>query len=165
MAAPPPGIAAPRPQFGRARLGRQRGEATAAVHTMSHDHAVPDAVDVPVLALDARGVVRGVNAAFGAASGLARERVLHQPFADLCPRDDAEQDAALQRLAEALRARQSVDTLPLLLRDARGDAWPVRVSLRPVDAGAWLTLHDRRESLRAEHLAEMLDLAQQFGRL
>ena len=132
---------------------------------MSHDHAVPDAVDVPVLALDAGGVVRAVNAAFGVASGLARERVIGQPFAALCVRDDAEQSAALQRLSDALVARQSVDTLPLLLRDHRGNTWPVRVSLRPLDAGAWLTLHDRRESVRAERLAEMLDLTQQFGRL
>src|SRR5438128_1274696 len=90
----PPGNARARPRVRRARLVRPRcarGEATAAAHTMSHDHAVPDAVDVPVLALDAAGVVRGFNAAFSAASALAREQVLGQPFATLCTQDDPEQ--------------------------------------------------------------------------
>ncbi|HEX6019974.1 MAG TPA: PAS domain-containing protein, partial [Burkholderiaceae bacterium] len=57
-----------------------------------------------------------------------------------------------------------LDNLPITLRDGRG-AWPVSLSARPVGAATWLTLLDRREAQRTERLQELLDMAQQFGRL
>ncbi|HSW23438.1 MAG TPA: PAS domain-containing protein, partial [Burkholderiaceae bacterium] len=44
-------------------------------------------------------------------------------------------------------------------------AWPVSLSARPVGHATWLTLLDRRASLRADRLEDLLNMAQQFGRL
>jgi hypothetical protein len=116
-----------------------------------------------MLALDSGGVVRGVNSAFGNGCGLARERVIGQPLASLCE-PSGQHEAALQALAQALHGGARLDNLLLELRGATAP-WPVRVSLRPVGAAAWLTLIDATHERRAEQLQELLDMAQQFGRL
>lgn len=132
---------------------------------MSSDFIVPDAVTAPVLALDIEGVVRGANAAFVSASAGALDRVIGQPFAGLCDATSSAAQASLRTLAEALRSRAPLDGVKLQLRDGNGAAWPVSLSARPVGAAMWLTLLDRRESLRADRLEDLLNMAQQFGRL
>ena len=131
---------------------------------MSPDYTVPDAVTAPVLAVDADGVVRGANAAFVSASAGTLDKVLGRPFVALCG-DSAAADAAQHLLLAALRHRTPLDGLRIALRDGNGAAWPVSLSARPVGAAMWLTLLDRREAQRAERLQELLDMAQQFGRL
>jgi len=130
---------------------------------MSHDFTVPDAVTAPMLALDADGIVRGANAAFASASVL--DAVLGKPFASLCDADAPAARARLDALSEALRSGASLDGVELVLRNGAGAAWPVTLSARAVGAATWLTLHDRRESLRADRLEELLNMAQRFGRL
>ena len=44
-------------------------------------------------------------------------------------------------------------------------AWPVQVSARPAGSATWLTLVDAAPQRRAERLGELLNMAQQFGRL
>jgi PAS domain S-box-containing protein len=133
--------------------------------SMSHDFTVPDAVTAPVLALDVDGVVRGANAAFVSASAGALDKVLGKPFAALCDPHVPEVDASLRALSQALRSRTPLDGVKLVLRDGNGAAWPVSLSARRVGAATWLTLLDRREALRADHLEDLLSMAQQFGRL
>ena len=132
---------------------------------MSHDFTVPDAVTAPVLAVDADGVVRGANAAFVSASAGALDKVLGKPFAALCDDRAAQAAASLRALSQALRNREPLDGVKLVLRDGNGAAWPVSLSARPVGDATWLTLLDRRESLRADRLEDLLNMAQQFGRL
>jgi PAS domain S-box-containing protein len=132
---------------------------------MSPDFTVPEAVSAPVLAVDADGVVRGANAAFVSASAGTLDRVIGKPFASLCDVASPLAQAALRTLSEALRAGSPLDGMQLQLRDGNGAAWPVSLSARPVGRAAWLTLLDRRESLRADRLQELLNMAQQFGRL
>ena len=132
---------------------------------MSHDFTVPDAVTAPVLALDVDGVVRGANAAFVSASAGALDKVLGRPFAGLCDPRAPGIDASLRALSQALHSRTPLDGVRLVLRDGNGAAWPVSMSARPVGAATWLTLLDRRESLRADRLEDLLNMAQQFGRL
>ncbi|HEU5293313.1 MAG TPA: PAS domain-containing protein, partial [Burkholderiaceae bacterium] len=132
---------------------------------MSHDFAVPDAITAPVLAIDADGVVRGANAAFVSASAGALDKVIGRPFTSLCDARASGADAALHTLAGALRSRVPLDGVKLVLRDGNGAAWPVSLSARAVGAATWLTLLDRREALRAERLEDLLNMAQQFGRL
>ncbi|MBE7427699.1 MAG: PAS domain-containing protein [Ideonella sp.] len=131
---------------------------------MNPDHAVPDAVTAPVLALDADAVVRGVNAAFAGACA-ARDPVLGKPFAALCDERAADTRASLPALHDALRRRAPLDDLHVTLCDGRGEPWPVSMSARPVGDSMWLTLLDRRDALRAERLQELLDMAQEFGRI
>ncbi|MFI4930113.1 MAG: PAS domain-containing protein [Burkholderiales bacterium] len=133
--------------------------------TMSHDFTVPDAVTAPVLAIDGDGMVRGANAAFVSASAGALDKVLGQPFAGLCDARAPGTEASLRALSQALRSRAPLDGVKLVLRDGNGAAWPVSLSARPVGGATWLTLLDRRESLRAGHLEDLLNMAQQFGRL
>jgi len=132
---------------------------------MSDDFTVPDAVAVPVVALDAAGIVRGVNAAFCAASGRTAAELLGGPFSDLCASGDAAHVAAFALVAAAWREGRTLDGVPLLLQGAAQAHWPVRASLHCVGAARWLTLLDRRAEQRGDHLQELLDLAQHFGRL
>ncbi|MBE7418957.1 MAG: PAS domain-containing protein [Ideonella sp.] len=132
---------------------------------MSDDFSVPDAVAAPVLALDASGIVRGANAAFCVTSGRAAAELLGEPLTRLCDADDAAHVTAFALVAAACREARTLDGVPLLLHDAAQAPWPVRVSLRSVGAARWLTLADRRAEQRADHLQELLDLAQRFGRL
>ncbi len=132
---------------------------------MSPDFTVPDAVTAPVLAVDADGVVRGANAAFVSASAGTLDNVLAKPFAALCDASVPEAEASLRALSQALRNRTPLDGVKLVLRDGNGAAWPVSLSARPVGHATWLTLLDRRESLRADRLEDLLNMAQQFGRL
>jgi len=132
---------------------------------MSPEFTVPDAVTAPVLAVDSDGVVRGANAAFVSASAGTLDKVLARPLAALCDIRAPETEASLRALSQALRQRTPLDGVNLVLRDGNGAAWPVSLSARPVGAAAWLTLLDRRESLRARRLEDLLNMAQQFGRL
>jgi hypothetical protein len=132
---------------------------------MSHDFTVPDAVTAPVLAVDADGVVHGANAAFVSASAGALDKVLGKPFAGLCDDRAPQVEASLRALSQALRNRTPLDGVKLVLRDGNGAAWPVSLSARQVGIATWLTLLDRRESLRADRLEDLLNMAQQFGRL
>jgi PAS domain S-box-containing protein len=132
---------------------------------MSSEFVVPDAVTAPVLAVDANGVVRGANAAFVSAPFGALDKVIGVPFASLCDTQAAGADAALRTLAAALRSRAPLDGVQLVLRDGSGAAWPVTLSARAIGAATWLTLLDRREALRADRLEDLLNMAQQFGRL
>ena len=132
---------------------------------MSPDFTVPDAVTAPVLAVDADGVVRGANAAFVSAGAGTLDNVLAKPFAALCDASVPEAEASLRALSQALRNRTPLDGVKLVLRDGNGAAWPVSLSARPLGHVTWLTLLDRRESLRADRLEDLLNMAQQFGRL
>jgi PAS domain S-box-containing protein len=118
-----------------------------------------------MLAVDAGGVVRGVNAAFVLASGLTVEHAIGQPLASLCELGDATAASTLPTLLQALSTRNALDDVPLTLRGRDASAWPVRVSARAVGAAIWLTLIDRSDAQRAESMEELLNMAQQFGRL
>jgi PAS domain S-box-containing protein len=130
----------------------------------SPEFTVPEAVAVPMLAVDSRGVVRGFNSAFSSATGVVAERLVGQPLAALCEATGG-QDAALRALAQACGNGTPLDNVALDLRGAGAAVWPVRVSARPLGAATWLTLVDATHEQRAEHLQELLDMAQQFGRL
>lgn len=132
---------------------------------MSDDHAVPDAVAVPVVALDAQGIVRGVNAAFCTASGYGAAEWLGESFTRLFRADDAAHVAEFALVMAAWREGRTLDGVPLLLHGAGQAPWPVRLSLRCVGEARWLTLLDRGPEQRAEHLQELLDMAQHFGRV
>src|SRR5512134_4051625 len=114
----------------------------------SPDFTVPEAVAVPMLALDSGGVVRGANSAFSSGCGLRQERVIGQPLASLCD-PSGRHEPALQALAQALRNGAPLDNLPLELRGAAAP-WPVRVSLRPLGAASWLTVIDATHEREAE---------------
>jgi PAS domain S-box-containing protein len=130
----------------------------------SPEFTVPEAVAAPMLAVDSSGVVRGVNSAFSSASGVGAERLIGQPLAALCEAS-GRHDAALRTLAQAFGDGTPLDDIALELRRAGPDAWPVRVSARPFGAAIWLTVVDAIHEQRAENLQELLDMAQQFGRL
>src|SRR5688572_9919736 len=130
----------------------------------SPEFTVPEAVAAPMLAVDSSGVVRSVNSAFCSASGVGAERLVGQPLATLCE-TSGDHGAALRALAQAFGNGTPLDHVALELRGAGGAAWPVRVSARPLGAAIWLTLVDAAQEQRAEHLQELLDMAQQFGRL
>jgi PAS domain S-box-containing protein len=130
----------------------------------SPEFTVPEAVAVPMLAVDRGGVVRGANSAFSRACGLDAERVIGQTLASLC--DPAARHAsAWHALAQAVRDGTPLDGAGLELRNAAAAAWPVRVSARASGAATWLTLIDATQERQAERLQELLDMAQQFGRL
>jgi len=130
----------------------------------SPEFTVPEAVAAPMLAVDSSGMVRGVNSAFSAACGLSPEHLIGQTLAALCDASDAH-DAALRTLTQAFADGTPLDNVALDLRRAGAAVWPVRVSARAVGAAIWLTLVDATHERRAEHLQELLDMAQQFGRL
>jgi PAS domain S-box-containing protein len=130
----------------------------------STDFTVPEAVTVPMLALDSGGVVRGANRAFSRACGVEAERFIGEPLAALCHAPGA-QEAALDTLQRALQHGTPLDDLALQLRSAAGAPWPVRVSARAHGAAHWITLVDAMQEQRAERLDELLNMAQQFGRL
>ncbi len=130
----------------------------------SLDFTVPEAVTVPMLAVDSGGAVHGANRAFIRASGLDARRIIGQPLAALCHAPGA-QEAALDALQQALQHGTPLDDLALQLRTAADAAWPVRVSARANGAARWLTLVDATHEQRAERLDELLEMAQQFGRL
>jgi hypothetical protein len=117
-----------------------------------------------MLAIDGNGVVRGANAAFGRASGLDLQRVIGQPLAALCDASPHHENA-LQALARAARDGTALDDVALELRIGGAGAWPVLVSARPSGTAGWLTLIDATPQRQAERLQELLDMAQQFGRL
>ena len=130
----------------------------------SPEYTVPEAVAVPMVAVDSSGMVRGANSAFSRASGLSLERVIGQPLAALCDATGGDADALLA-LAQAFREHTPLDGVALELRPAGAAAWPVRVSARPNGSATWLTLVDAAAQRRAERLEELLSMAQQFGRL
>ncbi|HET9204877.1 MAG TPA: PAS domain-containing protein [Burkholderiaceae bacterium] len=119
---------------------------------------------VPMLAVDRGGVVRSANPAFGHACGLEASQVIGAPLITLCHAPGA-QEAAVQAVQQALEHGASLDGLALQLRSAGDAAWPVRVSLRPHGTAIWLTVVDATQERRAERLDELLNMAQQFGRL
>jgi PAS domain S-box-containing protein len=127
----------------------------------SPEFTLPEAVAVPMLALDSGGVVRGANSAFSRASGIGAELVIGQPLAALC--DPAA--PGWPALEQALRERATLDGAVLELRAGNAGAWPVRVSVRTSGDALWLTLVDDTPQRRADHLEELLEMAQQFGRL
>ena len=116
---------------------------------------------------DAAGVIRWCNPAFERGTGLAAAANL---LALTSPHD-----AARARLEAGLRAGHFADSddkaLPLLAAGAAGSGalrWAqVRVT-RVGDDRLW-TLHDATTAhelaARAQHLSELLDMAQEFGRL
>ena len=129
----------------------------------SPEFTVPEAVAAPMLAVDSGGIVRGVNSAFSRRCGLHPEQLIGQPLAALC-HAPGDPEGAARTLAQAYSGRLPVDDLPLEWHSE--PAWPVRVSARPVGAEAtWLTFADAAQERRAERLQELLDMAQQFGRL
>jgi PAS domain S-box-containing protein len=130
----------------------------------SPEFAVPEAVTAPMLAVDSNGVVRGVNSAFSSGCGLSAEQLIGQPLAALCDASD-ENQSALHTLTQALANGTPLDHVALALRRAGAPAWPVHVSARPFGTATWLTLIDGTHEQRAAHLQELLDMAQQFGRL
>jgi PAS domain S-box-containing protein len=130
----------------------------------SPEFTLPEAVAAPMLAVDSGGVVRGVNSAFCSASGVGAEQLIGQPLAALCEAAGGH-EAALRALAQAFGNGTPLNDVALDLRRAGKAAWRVRVSARPQGAATWLTLVDATHERRAEHLQELLDMAQQFGRL
>ena len=86
------------------------------------------------------------------------------PLITLCHAPGA-QEPALHALQQAFEHGTPIDGLALQLRAAGDAAWPVRVSARPHGAAVWLTVVDATQERRAERLDEMLNMAQQFGRL
>ncbi|MCW5659800.1 MAG: PAS domain-containing protein [Burkholderiaceae bacterium] len=130
----------------------------------SPEFTVPEAVAAPMLAVDRSGVVRGANSAFSRACGLDQAGVIGQPLASLCP-PSARHASAWHALATALRNGIPLDDVALDLQRAAGTPWPIRLSARPSGAATWLTLTDATSEQNAERLQELLDMAQQFGRL
>ena len=130
----------------------------------SPDFTVPEAVTVPMLAVDRGGVVRGANPVLLNMCGVEHSRVIGAPLITLCHASGA-QEAALQTLQQAFERGTPIDGLALQLRSAGDAAWPVRVSARPHGNAVWLTVVDATQEQRAERLDEMLNMAQQFGRL
>jgi PAS domain S-box-containing protein len=130
----------------------------------SPEFTVPEAVAAPMLAVDRSGVVRGANSAFSRACGLDPAGVIGQPLASLCP-PSARHASAWHALETALRNGTPLDDVALDLQRAAGTPWPVRLSARPSGAATWLTLTDATSEQNAERLQELLDMAQQFGRL
>ena len=130
----------------------------------SPDFTVPEAVTVPMLAVDRGGVVRGANPVLLHICGVELGRLIGAPLITLCHAPGA-QEAALQTLQQAFERSTPIDGLALQLRSAGDAAWPVRVSARPHGDAVWLTVVDATQERRAERLDEMLNMAQQFGRL
>ncbi|HWH81446.1 MAG TPA: PAS domain-containing protein [Burkholderiaceae bacterium] len=112
---------------------------------------------------DAAGRLRWCNPAFARATGLAAPADL----AELAP-PDWHAGAPRRALQGALAARRA-DGLALTLRAASGEALQVDARLAAFGAELLWTLRDTgdRHALeaRARHLSELLDLAQEFGRL
>jgi len=91
----------------------------------SPEFTIPEAVAVPMLAVDSGGVVRGANSAFCRDSGLGAERVIGRPLAELCD-GAAGGEPALQALAQAFSQRTSIDGVALELHQSAATRWPVR---------------------------------------
>ncbi|MES2991164.1 MAG: PAS domain-containing protein [Pseudomonadota bacterium] len=109
---------------------------------------------------DATGGLRWCNAAFTAATGL-------QPGASFLALA-ADHTAARSTLAAALEHGRD-GTFELTLRGPGGDALWVDARVTTLGAERLWTLHDTTErhelATRAQHLSELLDMAQEFGRL
>ena len=109
---------------------------------------------------DAAGAIRWCNPAFGAATGLAPGASLLTLAPDATP--------ARPALADALQRGQA-DTPELALRSAAGAALWVDARVSTLATERLWTLRDTTErhqlAARAQHLSELLDMAQEFGRL
>ena len=125
-----------------------------------------------LIATDEHGCIRWRNAAFDAATGLHGEQVLGHTLLDLITADTP--PAARERLREAIEQHAPLDALELVLPLAGGSE-PLWVRLHtapfsdPAGGGFVGVLHDyrvqHREHQEAQRLAELLDMAQEFGRL
>ena len=112
---------------------------------------------------DAAGRVRWANAAFASAAGLAPDDNL----AALAP-PDWQQGRPLARLQSALRDG-AIAAIELCLRGPAGAALWVSARIARVGPDWLWTLQDvtatRELAARAQHQAELLEMAQEFGRL
>jgi len=125
-----------------------------------------------LIATDELGRIRWRNAAFDAATGLHGEQVLGHTLFDLITSDTLA--GPREQLRQAIEQRAALDALELALPAADG-AGPLWVRLHtaafddPGGGGFVGVLHDHRvqhrERLEAQRLAELLDMAQEFGRL
>ncbi len=133
--------------------------------------AVLDAASDLLALLDAQGRIIWVNAGFLRASGHVAGDVLGRKAADLLASGEG-----WSPIDERLKLGQGVEPVELPWRHASGDTRSARLSARalaePEQLGAarvLLSLHDTTDAqrLRAEatHHAELLDMAQEFGRL
>ena len=80
-------------------------------------------------------------------------------------RDTGHRRARAACPGQAFANGKPLDDLSLHLHGAANAAWPVRVSTRPVGLATWLTVVDATHEQHADRLQELLDMAQQFGRL
>ena len=112
---------------------------------------------------DAHGLIRWVNAAFAQGTGLA----VGDTLVALAPAE-WQQGVPGQRLQAAL-ATGAISDAELCLRARSGAALWVRARLARVGADWLWTLQDvsatRELAARARHQAELLEMAQEFGRL
>ena len=103
----------------------------------------------------------------------AAEALLHRPSADLVgqPWQASLPESASRRQAEAQLARgEPFDPFDLRLASDEGATQPLRLACHALPAGDWLcVLQDAMPELgqarEAERLAELLEMAQEFGRI
>ena len=128
-----------------------------------------DAVAAAIVLVDAQGLVTAANAAFTPLTGRSVADIVGRAVGDLCAsgRHAAALDAAC-RQAQASGSGVG-GPLEIDLRQAGDAALPVSAHCRPWPPGLCLTLLDRQAEqswrIRAEHVGEMLGLAQEFGRV